>query len=124
VALLLTGAVSFAFLATGTFETIIAIAAFFFVATYVVSFLAVFLLRRREPAAPRPYRVVGHPWTTGFVLLGSLAFLASAVMADRMNSLVALGIVIISYPVYRLTRQSPVPAPSVDPYLSETDSST
>ena len=57
----------------------IAIAAFFFVASYTLSFIAVFVLRRREPNAPRPYRAIGHPWTTGFVLLGSLAFLASAV---------------------------------------------
>jgi APA family basic amino acid/polyamine antiporter len=91
----------------------IAIAAFFFVANYSLSFLAVFVLRRREPAAPRPYRAVGHPWTTGFVLLGSIAFLASAVVADRRNSLYALVIVVASYPIYRLSRGSAVPAPSV-----------
>jgi APA family basic amino acid/polyamine antiporter len=95
------------------FETMIAIAAFFFVANYALSFLAVFVLRRREPAAPRPYRAVGHPWTTGFVLLGSLAFLGSAVVADERNSLYALGIVVVSYPVYRLSKRGAVPAPSV-----------
>jgi APA family basic amino acid/polyamine antiporter len=112
-ALVASGAVAFAFLATGTFETIIAIAAFFFVADYTLSFAAVFLLRAREPAAARPYRAIGHPWTTGFVLLGSLAFLASAVVADRRNSLYALAIVVVSYPVFRSTRRRPVPAPSV-----------
>ena len=112
VSLLLGGAVSLAFLATGTFETMIAIAAFFFVANYALSFLAVFVLRRREPAAPRPYRAIGHPWTTGFVLLGSLAFLASAVVADQRNSLYALAIVVVSYPVYRLSRRT-LPGPSV-----------
>lgn len=112
VSLLLGGAVALAFLATGTFETMIAIAAFFFVANYALSFLAVFVLRRREPAAPRPYRAVGHPWTTGFVLLGSLAFLVSAVLADRRNSLYALAIVVVSYPVYRMSRRT-VPGPSV-----------
>jgi APA family basic amino acid/polyamine antiporter len=106
-------AVALAFLATGTFETIIAIAAFFFVADYALSFVAVFVLRRREPNARRPYRALGHPWTTGFVLFGSLAFLASAVVADRRNSVFALGIVLISYPVFRRTHRPPVPAPSV-----------
>jgi len=113
VALVATGAVALAFLASGTFETIIAIAAFFFVGDYTLSFCAVFALRAREPAAARPYRAVGHPWTTGFVLLGSLAFLVSAVVADRRNSLFALGILLASYPVYRLRRRgaaSPTPA--------------
>ena len=115
--LVLSGLVALAFLATGTFQTIIAIAAFFFVADYTLSFIAVFVLRHREPAAARPYRAIGHPWTTGFVLLGSLAFLASAVIGDRRNSLFALLIVFISYPVFRLTRQTPLPAPSDGPYL-------
>lgn len=116
-ALLASGAVALAFLASGTFETIIAIAAFFFVADYTLSFFAVFILRRREPAANRPYRAVGHPWTTGVVLLGSLGFLVSAVIADQRNSLYALAIVVVSYPIFRVTRQTP---PSVDAYLSDT----
>jgi APA family basic amino acid/polyamine antiporter len=117
VALLASGAVGLAFLASGTFETIIAIAAFFFVADYSLSFLAVFMLRRREPAASRPYRAVGHPWTTGIVLLGSIGFLVSAVIADQRNSLFALAIVVISYPIFRATRQTP---PSSRAYLSGT----
>src|SRR5262249_44267040 len=71
-ALIASGAVALAFLATGTFQTIIAIAAFFFVADYTLSFAAVFVLRGREPGASRPYRAKGHPWTTGFVFVGSI----------------------------------------------------
>jgi APA family basic amino acid/polyamine antiporter len=112
-ALITIAVVTLAFLASGTFNTMIAIAAFFFVGSYTLSFIAVFVLRRREPDAPRPYRAIGHPFTTGFVLLGSLAFLASAVVADRRNSIYALAIVVVSYPVFRLTRPSAVPAPSV-----------
>lgn len=109
----LSGVVALAFLATGTFGSIIAIAAFFFVADYTLSFIAVFVLRAREPEANRPYRAKGHPWTTGFVLLGSLAFLTSAVITDRRNSLYALGILVVSYPVFRLShRPSPTPAPA------------
>lgn len=113
VALAASGLVALAFLATGTFGSIIAIAAFFFVAAYSLSFIALFVLRAREPNADRPYRAVGHPWTTGFVLLGSLAFLTSAVITDSRNSLYALGIVVASYPVFRWSRRpSPTPAPA------------
>jgi APA family basic amino acid/polyamine antiporter len=116
VALVTGGLVSLAFLATGKFNDIIAIAAFFFVASYTLSFIAVFLLRRREPDAPRPFRAWGHPWTTGFVWLGSLAFLTSAIVGDRRNSLIALVILVVSYPVFRLTR---VPVASPEAYVSE-----
>jgi APA family basic amino acid/polyamine antiporter len=97
--------VSLIFLATGGFSRAIAIAAFFFVADYALSFLAVFVLRRREPHAPRPYRARGHPWTTGTVLAGSIAFLVSAVSADPANSYWALGLLAISYPAFLLTRR-------------------
>jgi APA family basic amino acid/polyamine antiporter len=118
VALVATGVVALAFLASGTFETIIAIAAFFFVGDYTLSFCAVFALRLREPEAVRPYRAVGHPWTTGFVLFGSLGFLVSAVVADRRNSLFALGILLASYPVYRLRRRVSAPPTPAAQYLS------
>ena len=41
------------FLLSGTFERLIAICAFLFVASYSLSFLSVFVLRRREPSRPR-----------------------------------------------------------------------
>ena len=100
VSLLATAAVVVTMLATATFQIAIAIAAFFFVLQYAVSFVALFVLRQREPAAPRPYRAWGHPWTTGLVLVGSLAFLAGAVAGDRRNSLYALGLLVASYPVF------------------------
>jgi APA family basic amino acid/polyamine antiporter len=104
VALAASACVSLLFLATGTFQSVIAVAAFFFVADYALSFLVVFVLRRREPNAPRPYRAIGHPWTTGLVLAGSIAFLVSAVASDTKNSLWALGLLAVSYPTFRITR--------------------
>jgi len=117
-ALVASGVVAVTFLATGTLGMIMAIAAFFFVADYTLSFAAVFLLRRREPGARRPYRAKGHPWSTGFVLAGSLAFLGSAVAADRRNSLYALAIVVVSYPVFRVGRHRAAPLPSAGSYLT------
>jgi basic amino acid/polyamine antiporter, APA family len=96
---------------TGTFESVIAIAAFFFVLQYVVSFLAVFVLRRRRPDAPRPYRALGYPVTTAISLLGGLAFLVAALVQDRSHSLIALGVLAASWPAYRLVRRLRAPAP-------------
>jgi APA family basic amino acid/polyamine antiporter len=94
--------VSLAFIATGAFNAIIAVLAFFFVANYVLAFASVFVLRRREPETPRPYRAWGYPWTTGAALLGSLAFLAGAVAGDTRSSVYALGLLAASVPAYLL----------------------
>ena len=101
-ALIASSVVGALLLLSGTFERIIAICAFLFVASYVMSFLSVFVLRRREPDAPRPYRAWGHPWTTGVVLLGSLVFLASMLAADPRGAAVVAVLLVASYPTYRL----------------------
>ena len=90
------------FLLSGAFEKVIALCSFLFVASYTMSFASVFVLRHREPMVPRPYRARGHPWTTGLVLLGSIVFLAGTIAADPKTGLVALALVAISYPIFRL----------------------
>lgn len=92
-------------IATGTVETVIALAAFFFVANYTLSFISVFVLRRREPETPRPYRAWGYPWTTGIVLLGSIAFLVGAVVTDTRNALYSVAVLALSFPVFHLLKR-------------------
>lgn len=104
--LLLSSALAIGLLLTGTFNSVIAVAAFYFVLNYVFSFAAVFRLRRTMPDAPRPYRALGYPFTTGFSLLGGTAFLIGAIISDRRNSLIAIGLLAASYPVYALTRRA------------------
>jgi APA family basic amino acid/polyamine antiporter len=102
-ALLLSTAVALLFILFGrTFEQIITVLAFFFVANYALSFVSVFVLRRREPERPRPYRAWGYPWTTALALAGSVLFLAGVVASDTRNSVDALLLLAASYPVYRL----------------------
>ncbi len=87
------------------FEDVLAVTTFFFVTDYVLAYFAMFVLRRREPDAPRPYRAWGYPWTTGLAILGSLAFLAGAIAGDTRNSVYALLVLAAGYPLYLLSRQ-------------------
>ena len=102
-ALLMTSIVAMLLAATATFERTIAIAAIFFVANYAAAYTALFVLRCTRPDLPRLYRAWGYPWTTLIVLVGSVLFLASAIISDTRNSLFALCILAASIPVYLLT---------------------
>jgi APA family basic amino acid/polyamine antiporter len=104
-ALLFSTVVAVAFIVTGSFEKVIRITAFFFVANYTMSFVSLFVLRRREPEAPRPFRAWGYPWAPGLALGGSLLFLGGAAASDTRNSLWALVLLAASYPAYRLLRR-------------------
>lgn len=111
ITLLISTIVSVLFIVSGTFEKVLAVVAFFFVAYYSMAFISVIVLRRREPDLPRPYRVWGYPWTTVIVLIGSIAFLAGAVAGDTRNSLLALGLLAVSYPTYLIAKRLAASAP-------------
>lgn len=88
----------------GSFERVIAMLSFFFVANYTLTYTSLFVLRKREPQMNRPYRAWGYPWTTGIALAGSVLFLVASIATDRENAPWALVILILSYPVYRLMK--------------------
>jgi basic amino acid/polyamine antiporter, APA family len=105
VSLLFSTIVALLFILFGqTFEKVITVLAFFFVANYALSFISVFVLRRREPDKERPYHAWGYPWTTALALIGSVAFLVGAVASDTRNSIYALLLLAASYPVFRATK--------------------
>lgn len=105
VALFLSVIVAVLFILFGqTFGTVLTVLAFFFVANYTLSFISLFVLRRREPNKERPYRAWGHPWTTGLALAASLLFLVGTVVSDTKNSVYALILLAVSYPVFRLMK--------------------
>ncbi|HSS22541.1 MAG TPA: APC family permease [Pyrinomonadaceae bacterium] len=106
-ALLTSAVVAVLFIIFGeTFDKVITVLAFFFVANYTLSFISVFVLRRREPEKERPYRAWGYPLTTALALIGSVLFLAGAIASDTRNSVYALLLLAVSYPLYRLLRMA------------------
>ena len=102
-------ALALVLIASNTFSTVLAMLAFLFVVNYALTFSTVFVLRRRQPDAPRPFRVSGYPWVPGIALAGSFGFIAAALIGDFGNSLIAGALVAVSWPVYRLFRRAAVP---------------
>jgi basic amino acid/polyamine antiporter, APA family len=110
----------------GSFERVIAMLSFFFVADYTLTYISVFVLRKKEPQMHRPYRAWGYPWTTAIALLLSGLFLIGSLipdMGDVFRALfvirdfhrffhiseytpaeLALGMLLLSYPVYRILK--------------------
>jgi APA family basic amino acid/polyamine antiporter len=104
IALMLSAAVAALLISTGKLDDILAVAAILVAAIYSVNYIAVFVLRAREPDLPRPYRAWGHPLTTGLVLAASLAFLLADVHDDPYGTLRAAALLLLALPVYAFMR--------------------
>ena len=99
-ALAVSSVAAVALILSGTFDEIIALATVLFLINYIATYAAVFVLRRREPDMPRPYRAFGFPMTTGIVLLGCILVLIAAIFEDPRSALWAAGLLVACAPVY------------------------
>lgn len=106
VALLSTSVAAALMIASGSLKLLIAMAAVLFVLNYVSAYVAVFVLRRREPATARPFRVVGYPLSTAVVLVGSIAFLIATVTDDVRSAVAAMGLILLALPMYLWARRT------------------
>lgn len=100
------------FIVTSSFESILIFAGF---AVGLNSFFTVFglyILRWREPDLPRPYRIVGYPFTP-LVYLGLTGWALLYVLIDRpIEGGFAIAVIGVGVMFYVFTRQSNDPAPA------------
>ena len=89
----------------GSFEMLLAISEFFAVTIVILLIGALFILRRREPDAPRPYRAWGYPYAPALMLALAIALFVAYIVSNPLNSLYAIVFLMASYPVYRLVRR-------------------
>jgi amino acid transporter len=71
---------------------------------YILAVLSVFLIRKRDPGAPRPYRVIGYPVVPAIFLMASLGMIANALITEPRNTGITFGIILVGIPVYYLAR--------------------
>jgi APA family basic amino acid/polyamine antiporter len=107
-ALAVTALVAIILIMMGTFEKLIAIYAFFAVANNIVLIGALFVLRKRSPDLPRPFRTWAYPFAPIAVLLVSIALFVGFIIGDTRDSIYALVMLAASYPLYRLIKTKSV----------------
>jgi basic amino acid/polyamine antiporter, APA family len=99
---------------SGTFDMLTDTLIFVAWISYGLGVFGVFVLRRREPDAPRPYKVPGYPWVPAIFVIFSAAFLCITIYNDVANYRAAVtagkpglincafgtGLVLIGAPIY------------------------
>jgi APA family basic amino acid/polyamine antiporter len=89
---------------TGTFEQLFTYVVFVSWIFYALGAVGVFVLRLREPAAARPFKVPGYPWTPLAFILAALALVANTIATQPGRAAIGIGVVLLGMPVYTTWR--------------------
>jgi amino acid transporter len=98
-AMVLTVAVSILLTMSGSFETVFLLMSAMTLFTMVVTDLAYFVLRYREPELARPFRARGHPVLPILLLLIDVALFAAILWADPFGGMAMLAMIAVAIPV-------------------------
>ena len=85
---------------SGTFEQLLTYVIFVGWAFYALAAASIFIYRKREPDAVRPYRVPGYPWTPLAFIVGAAAVVMNTIIAKPGNSALGIGVVALGTPAY------------------------
>lgn len=102
---------------SGTFDTLTDMLIFVSWVFYALGAYGVFVLRRKMPDEPRPYRVLGYPWVPALFVLFASAFVVLTLYGDitayargdvpLINSVFGLLLVATGIPFYLAFRKRP-----------------
>jgi APA family basic amino acid/polyamine antiporter len=100
VAILLAAALGVAFVLLRTFEQLADTFVLSIWPFYAFGVGALYILRRKRPDLPRPYKVPGYPVLPAVFIAGVIYLVVNALITDPIWTTVTFGIVLLGIPVY------------------------
>ena len=91
--------------ATGTFEQLLTYVVFIGWIFYALGALSIFVYRRREPNAVRPFRVPGYPVVPLLFVASAAGLVANTMAAQPVRAMIGLGVVLLGSPAYLIWRR-------------------
>jgi APA family basic amino acid/polyamine antiporter len=104
VSLIVIGAWSIVLALSGTYDQLYTYVMFMMILSYVAGVAALFVLRRKRPDLPRPYRCTGYPYLPALYLLMAGAWALNSVVTRPKETLVGIAIVFLGAPFYAFWR--------------------
>lgn len=85
---------------TGTFEQLFTYVIFVSIIFWTSAALSVFVLRKKFPDMPRPYKTWGYPVVPLLFIITSVGILINTLLEKPIESLAGLGFILVGIPVY------------------------
>jgi APA family basic amino acid/polyamine antiporter len=96
---------------SGTFEQLVNYTGFAIMLFAGIAVAALFVLRHRQPDAPRPFRALGYPFAPALFLVVSAVTVVNAIWREPGPAAAGLALIACGVPLYfgLRARQSPTP---------------
>jgi APA family basic amino acid/polyamine antiporter len=85
---------------SGTLSELVSYTGFAVVLFSAVAVVALFILRRRDGHAGRPFSAIGHPWAPALFIIASVVMLANEVWRSPVPTLTGTALILLGVPVY------------------------
>lgn len=89
---------------TGSFEQLLTYVVFTGWIFYAIAAASIFVYRRKQPDAPRPYLVPGYPWTPLLFVVAAAVLVLNTIATQPGRAAIGLGIVLLGAPAYLIWR--------------------
>ena len=89
---------------SGSFDQLYTYVMFMMVLSYVAAVAGLFVLRRKRPDAPRPYRCTGYPYAPALYVFTAGAWALNSVVTRPKETLIGIAIVFLGAPFYLFWR--------------------
>jgi len=89
---------------SGTLSQLVSYTGFAVVLFSAIAVLALFVLRRRDAGAARPFSAIGYPWGPGLFVAASAVMLANEMWRNPVPTLVGAALIVAGVPVYYVIR--------------------
>jgi APA family basic amino acid/polyamine antiporter len=109
-ALIVQGAWSVVLCLSGTYGNLLDYVIFAVLLFFTLTILAIFILRKKRPDIPRPYKAFGYPVIPGLYILTTVAIMVILLLYKPNYTFPGLGIVLLGIPVFYLWRRYNKPA--------------
>lgn len=87
---------------SGKYGDLLTYATFASLLFYILTIYGIFILRKKEPYAERPYKAFGYPLVPALYIVVTAAICVTLLVYDTKNTGLGLGIVALGIPVYFL----------------------
>ena len=85
---------------SGGYDALFTYVMFMMVLSYAITVAALFILRRKMPDAPRPYRCTGYPWVPALYVVIGCVFTVIVILQRTREALLGVAIVGAGIPFY------------------------